>query len=158
MQISVELQESFSYSVIPLLVLIIIVCILTYNIIHTKRDKTTKQNKIQIVKIPEKNIKNIPVIKNKYLEQLEDIENKYKSNKIELRKAYQMISSSIRMFIFEVTDIQTQNYTLEEIKKIDMPILYELVEEYYEPEFAAKSVGDFKEATNKARRIIEKWN
>lgn len=158
MQISVDLQEPFRYSVIPLLILIIVVCVITYIIIHDKRDKSNKQTKIKTVEIPEKNIKNIPVIKNKYLEELDNIKDKYENKKIELRMAYQMISSSIRMFIFEVTDIETQNYTLEEIKKIDMPVLYELIEEYYEPEFSAKSIGDFNEAINKARRIIEKWN
>ncbi len=35
---------------------------------------------------------------------------------IELRKAYQLISEAIRLFVFEITDITTQNYSLKEIK------------------------------------------
>lgn len=107
--------------------------------------------------IPERNIKNIPVIKNKYLQQLNDIEDKYTNNKIELRKAYQLISEAIRLFVFEVTDITTQNYSLTEIKKINIPVLYELIEEYYEPEFASKTIGDFNSSINKARRVINEW-
>ena len=77
---------------------------------------------------------------------------------INLREAYQLISESIRMFIFEVTDITTQNYSLIEIKKLNIPKLYELIEEYYEPEFSSKPSGDFEAAINKARRIIREWN
>jgi hypothetical protein len=62
------------------------------------------------------------------------------------------------MFVFEVTDIETQNYTLDEIKKLNMPGLYELIEEFYEPEFALKSVGDFDNSIEKARSVIKKWN
>lgn len=64
----------------------------------------------------------------------------------------------MRMFVFEVTDIKIQNYSLKEIKKTNIPNLYELIEEYYEPEFASKSVGDFGISIEKARRVIEKWN
>ena len=108
--------------------------------------------------IPEKNIKDIPVIKSKYLNQLNSIEYKYNNEMIELRKAYQLISETIRLFVFEITDITTQNYSLSEIKKLNIPILYELIKEYYEPEFASKSIGDFNNSINKARRVINEWN
>ena len=77
---------------------------------------------------------------------------------IELRKAYQMISETIRMFVFEITDITTQNYTLQEIKRLSIPKLYDLIKEFYEPEFASKSKGNFNDSINKARRIINEWN
>ena len=80
------------------------------------------------------------------------------NNKIELREAYQQISSEMRLFVFEMTDIKTQNYSLAEIKELNLPILYELIEEYYEPEFASKSVGDFNASITKARRVISEWN
>ena len=100
----------------------------------------------------------MPVIKNKYLSQLDSIEYKYNNEMIELRKAYQLISEAIRLFVFEITDITTQNYSLLEIEKLNIPSLYELIKEYYEPEFASKSVGDFNSSINKARRVISQWN
>ena len=159
MQISIDLQEPYTYSIIPLIIVISLVLLESYYFIYL-RNKNKKINieEKNVKEIPEKNIKNIPVIKNKYLNQLDLIENKYTNNKIELRKAYQMISEAIRLFVFEITDITTQNYSLTEIKRLNIPNIYELIAEYYEPEFASKSVGDFNSAINKARRVIKQWN
>ena len=158
MQTTIKLQEPFMYSKNLLIIIICIVLSITcYLIYFYKKKKVVKKEEI-IKAIPNKNIKNIPVIKSKYIEQLEAIEYKYKNEMIELRKAYQLISESIRMFIFEVTDITTQNYSLIEIKKLNIPKLYELIEEYYEPEFSSKSSGNFESAINKARRIVREWN
>ena len=120
--------------------------------------KKTVVKEIKIKEIPEKNIKNVPVIKEKYMKQLTAIEQKYTNKEIELRKAYQLISEAIRLFVFEVTDIKTQNYSLSEIENLNMPSLYELIKEYYKPEFASKSEGDFEVSINNARRVIEEWN
>lgn len=157
MQTSVKLQETFSYSIVPIIVIICIVLAITYYLIYSNRKKkSAKEEKIK--EIPEKNVKNVLVIKGKYLDQLDSIEYKYTSNMIDLRKAYQLISESVRMFVFEITDITTQNYSLKEIKKLNIPNLYELIEEYYEPEFASKPIGDFEISINKARRIIKEWS
>lgn len=157
MQTSIKLQEPFIYSKIPLIIIVCIVFIITYYFVYLKRKKkNVKEDFVKV--IPDRNIKNVPVIKRKYIEQLNSIEYEYTNNTIDLRKAYQLISESIRMFVFEITDITTQNYSLKEIKKLNIPQLYELIEEYYEPEFASKSTGDFGTAINKARRIVQEWN
>ena len=156
MQTSINLQEPFIYSFIPLLIVIVLIILLTFYFIKHRKKKVIEEKDIKV--IPEKNVKNIPVIKSKYLKQLEEIEYKYENEKISLRQAFQLISQTIRMFVFEITDITTQNYSLMEIKKLNMPTLYELIKEYYEPEFATKSVGNFSSAIEKARGVIKKWN
>lgn len=158
MQTSIKLQEPFTYSIILLVIAISFVLVITFYFIYTKKKKQKPQKEEKVKAIPEKNIKNVPVIKGKYLSQLDSIEYKYTSNMIELRKAYQLISEAIRLFVFEITDITTQNYSLAEIKKLNIPNLYELIEEYYEPEFASKSTGDFSNSISKARRVIKEWN
>lgn len=158
MQTSVKLQEPFEYSIILLIIAISFVLLITVYLIYLKSKKQKSKIEEKVKVIPEKNIKNIPVIKGKYLNQLDSIEYKYTNNMIELRKAYQLISESIRLFVFEITDITTQNYSLAEIKKLNIPNLYELIEEYYEPEFASKSIGDFNSSINKARGVIRQWN
>lgn len=156
MQTTVNLQEPFTYSSVILIIIISIIIVFTVYLIYSKkRKKIEKEENVKV--IPKKNIKNIPVIKSKYLQQLNSIENNYNNKKIEIRTAYQLISEAIRLFVFEVTDIETQNYSLAEIKKINIPELYNLIEEYYEPEFASKSVGDFVSSINKARRVINEW-
>lgn len=159
MQISIDLQEPYTYSIIPLIIVISLVLLESYYFIYlSNKNKKINIEENNVKEIPDKNIKNIPVIKNKYLNQLDFIENKYTNNKIELRKAYQMISEAIRLFVFEITDITTQNYSLTEIKRLNIPNIYELIAEYYEPEFASKSIGDFNSSINKARRVINEWN
>ena len=158
MQTSINLQEPFVYSIIPVIIIICLTFIETCYLIYLRKKKNkSKIDEIKVKVIPEKNMKNIPIIKEKYLKQLDNIEYKYANNIIELRKAYQMISENIRLFVFEITDITTQNYSLAEIQRLNIPILYELIKEYYEPEFASKSVGDFKSSINKARRVINEW-
>ena len=154
MQTFINLQEPFTYSIIPLIITLFLIVIITYYL--SKKEVSTLENVIK--PIPEKNVKNIPVIKTKYLKQLETIEDKYNNKTIELREAYQLISEAIRMFVFEVTDITTQNCTLLDLKELNIPNLYQLIKEYYEPEFASKSIGDFNSSINKARRVINEWN
>ena len=157
MQTSINLQEPFTHSLFPLMICLCLTILLSCYLIFTKKKRETPIE-IKVKEIPEKNLKNIPVIKEKYLNELSQIEYKYNNHMIELRKAYQFISESMRTFVFEVTDITTQNYSLSEIKKLKIPELYELIEEYYEPEFASKSIGDFKASIDKARRVINEWN
>lgn len=159
MQTSIKLQEPFTYSVIFVVIITGFVLAMTAYLIYIniiKKKVKVEKNNLKV--IPEKNIKNVPVIKNKYLEQLNSIEYKYTNNMIDLRKAYQLISESIRMFVFEITDITTQNYSLNELKRLNIPNLYDLIKEYYEPEFASKSVGDFEVSIEKSRRIIKEWS
>ena len=157
MQTSINLQEPYQYNILPIIMVFIVIIFIVYYLILHKNITYTKDANDKIKEIPEKNIKNIKIIKGKYLNQLSSIEFKYKAQKIEIRKAYQLVSETIRMFVFEITDITTQNYSLSEIKKLDIPILYELIEEYYEPEFASKPKGDFEKSIIKARRVINEW-
>lgn len=153
MQTSVNLQKPFTYSIIPIIV-ISIICIgyVMWLILKYKVKK--------IKKIPEHIVKPLDMgkIKSKYIKKLNEIEFKLNSNRLTIRTAYQHTSKVIRGFVQEVTKIEVQNYTLDEIKHLNIPELYELVEEYYEPEFARTSVGDIKNSIDKTRKVIEKWN
>lgn len=159
MQTSVNLQNLYSYSSAPLILAILALVFLTIYVYNKKNKPQEKLNKVETTKkIPEKNIKDIPTIKKRYLSDLNSIEDKYQNGKYDLRQAYQQISECVRMFVFEVTDIQTLNYTLTEIKKLNITGLYDLIKEFYEPEFALKSKADFADSINKAKDIVKKWN
>ena len=150
MQVQTELRPMFSYSIWA----IIITLILFIGIIFIRKYERKKVIKKEIV-IPE--YKDLMAIKRNYLTKIQKLFNDFNNKKISKREAYQALSSLVRNFIFEATNIKVQNYTLKEIKMINMPILYELVSEYYDPEFAISSRGNIISSIEKTRMVIEKW-
>lgn len=99
----------------------------------------------------------IDVLRSRYLAELAKLEKAFSEGQLELRDAYQKISSVIRNFVFEATGIKVQNYTLDEIKTANMPSLEALVEEYYSPEFAKMSEGDFHASMERTKKVIMQW-
>lgn len=156
METTVKLQDLYAYSILPISIIVILIIAITIYILIEKIKKKNEIVKIEDVKIIEP--KNIKAIQNKYLKRLDNLRKKLELNKITIRIAYQGLSTLIRYFIFEVTDIKVQNYTLSEIETLNMPFLTELIQEYYAPEFAKQSIGDIKQAIEKTRKVVEKWN
>ena len=156
METTVKLQELYAYSILPISIIAILVIAITIYILIDKIKKKNEIVKIEDVKIVEP--KNIKSIQNKYLKRLDNLRKKLELNRITTRVAYQGLSTLIRYFIYEVTDIKVQNYTLSEIETLNMPFLTELIQEYYAPEFAKQSIGDIKQAIEKTRKVVEKWN
>ena len=76
---------------------------------------------------------------------------------VERRSAYQELSGLIRDFTHDVTGIKVQNYSLREIRRLGMPQLTALVQEYYEPEFARQSMADLRGSLFRTRKAIEQW-
>ena len=131
MQVSTELKPLFSYSTIPIIFIGIIIVGL-FILYFVKRKNKPRDNKIYIIEPPKKNIYQI---KHKYLRNINHLLSNVNNNRISNRHAYQKLSLLIRHFIYEMTLIKVQNYSLNEIEKLNMPILSELVREYYDPEF-----------------------
>jgi len=153
MQVSVKLNDMFSYSVLPILIIIIVIITITGIIIILNKPK--KANKLEI-KPP--SYKNLISIKNTYLNEITILLNNLNNNSITSRRAYQTLSLIIRGFVYEATNIQVMNCTLKDIASLNIPILYELVREYYEPEFSKNTKGNIVNSINKTKEVIEKWN
>ena len=64
-----------------------------------------------------------------------------------------LISVLIRLFVYELTGLEVQSCTLKDIKKLNIPVLYELIKEYYDPEFSKISKGNIK-----TKEVISRWN
>jgi len=156
METTIKLQGLFSYSIWPIIVISIICIVFAVYLLFESLKNKKKVIKIEEVKIIEP--KNIKAIQNKYLKRLDNLRKKLELGKITVRTAYQGLSTLIRYFVYEVTDIKVQNYTLSEIEILNMPFLTELIQEYYAPEFAKQSIGDIKQAIEKTRKVVEKWN
>lgn len=151
MQVQTKLKPMFSYSFLTIVFTAAIIIIIFILIKYIKKKEIRKN-----VIIPTH--KDLISIKKNYLLKLQELSNNLNSNNINSRKAYQNLSNIIRSFVYEATNIKVQNYTLKEIKMINIPILYELVSEYYDPEFAKISKGNISSSINKTRMVIEKWN
>jgi len=152
MQTSVDLQEPFSYSICLIILLIALLLIPI-----TKRILEIIVLRKSSLKIKRLNPINKERIKQKYINKLNKIEKNFIQSKISNRRAYQNLSIIIRYFVYEITGIKVQNYTLEDIEKLDMPLLYELVNEYYIPEFAEHSYGNFVHSLEKTRNVISNF-
>ena len=155
MQVTVELKDMFSYSIIPVIVALVVVIILIILLILSRRRKNKPKNIVQVIIPPEKDIEGI---KNKYLEKIDVLVNDFDNKNLNKRGTYQELSVILRSFIYEMTNIQVQYFTLKEIEKINMPQLYELVKEYYDPEFSKMTKANLIDSIEKTKKVIEEWN
>ena len=156
MKTDIKIREPFSYSLIPIIVLgVIIIAVILYFIAPIIKSFLKKQKaKPKVVKAPKKNI---TAIKLQYLQRLNVIEYELVNQKITIRQAYINMSECIRAFVFEMTGINVQCYTLQEIHYVRMPLLEQIIAEYYYPEFAEQSVSDVIASINRTRGVVHIW-
>lgn len=151
-----ELQDQMSYLTWPIIVggIFLFLCLMCMIIIMLmKRPK--KVAPAPVVAAPVKTLQDIKV---QYYSELQQIDVLISSGKIDLKSAYQQMSTTLRHFIYEATGVKVQNLSLLEIKMLNMPVIANLVEEYYAPEFAEKSVGNFRESIEKTKWVVSQWN
>ncbi len=158
MKTSVELQEPFRYMPVWLIIAIacVLVCIFLQVFFRLRyKGMLRKEKELKVVKPRPEALVNK---KRRYLRELDRLEQNVASGRISVRDGFQRMSVVIRLFVYEATRIRVQDYTLSEIRTLNMPALTQLVAEYYEPEFAEYSVTDIRQSLYKTRRVIEAWN
>ena len=153
MPITVELNDMHSYSPVYFIVIfsVVLISILAFAVVYILKNRTKKE---PVVK---KHVNPVST-KHKYIKMLGATEKDYHENKINNRSAYEQISKIVRCFVYEITGVKTHNFTLDEIRKINMPSLYAMINECYMPEFAFDNDGNVQESLMKARKVIEEWN
>lgn len=156
MNIDVELQDPYMFSTWPIflilgLFILSLIIVAIYFILIRKR---IKDKPIEIKKPP---MSLVAGIKKKYLDAIMKIEDDVAKGKIDSRKAYRELSSVIRLFVFDMTGIKVQNYTLTEISILKIKPLTTLVAEYYSPEFAEGDKGNIKSSLDKTKGVIQRW-
>lgn len=155
MQVTVELQDMFSYSMVPVYIIVplLVAAFVAFFLMKRKRTKKEKVPQIKTVQPL-----NIFAVKAKYNQILMDIERSYSEKKITGRVAYQELSKVIRHFVYEVTGIKVHRFTLTEIQNANMPQLSALIAECYAPEFAVENYSNVLDSIKRARKVIEEWN
>lgn len=141
------LKPMFSYSLLPLFVLLGGIILLLLSLILKK--KTKKQVvRTTLPKVVETKI---------WINDLEELKQQVIENKISNRQAYQKLSKLLRSFTEEKTKKKLSNYSLTEIKKLKIPKISELIEEYYVPEFAKQEEKNILKSIEKTKKVIEEW-
>ena len=156
---SVELQDPMKYYLFWLILALVCVAVIiasqiVFRVLLKDQLKRKKEKKPKIKKVSKKPL---PVLKWEYLQRMQYLERNLVSGGYDKRRGYQELSSLIREFVHDVTGIKVQNYSLREIRRLGMPGLTALVQEYYEPEFARQSMADIRGSLFRTRKAIELW-
>lgn len=154
--ITTQLQDMMSYSKLGIIGLLFLAAVVLIVIVVALIIKIRKNAPDPVPRIASES--KINIAKAKYNKLLMDLEARYQMGKISEKEAYQELSKYIRHFVHDVTGIKVQNYTLEDIGRLNMPMLYYLIAECYAPEFSADASGDLGESIRKAREVIYGWN
>lgn len=159
MPTSIHIQYRFFTGAIPFLILLLIVIILPI-VYLVNKNKENKKNNTKPVDLKQAYAEKAEVLRKKYIMEVRNLEKKITNNEISVRDGYQGLSSIIREFVKEKTDIDVTNKTLAEIRGLNMVPLERLVEEYYEFEFSNNlkdSNEGISEAISKTIRTIQEW-
>ena len=97
-------------------------------------------------------------IRKRSLSDLSALKKLLDSGQIDNREAYQRLSGIVRSFVYGATGIRVTTCTYEEIRSLNMPNLTALVHDYYEPEFAYDSAGEFERSHRVTTDLIRRWN
>lgn len=163
MQTTVKLQAPYEYSsfwvVMPILILIGTIIFFGIKFIsnYMKKKKAEEENnKKEVIKPKDLTFTEIETLKGKYLDLLDELE--MNLDEIGVRKAYQKLSTIIRGFVTEATNVNVNTLTLQEINPKTMPMLYALIQEYYAPEFSQNSESNLNNSILNTRKVIKQWN
>lgn len=162
MPITIELQDMFSYSLLLVLGAIAVVILIGIIGLIVFLKTRNKKQPAPVQPIPEPKSVPTPIsgeqLKQKYCIAIDDLEKKCRDGKMNNRKAYQKLSVILRRFVFELTGVKVHNYTLDEINRLNMPMLSSVINECYAPEFSVDKDGDIYDTMNKARMVIREWH
>ena len=159
MPTSVKLQDMMSYSLIMTIIAVVLILVPVILIIVFKLSKIKPKKKVKRVYKAKPKKKMDPVtLKNVYLEKIKDIETRYVKDLISLRQAHIELSKTVREYCAEASHVPAESLTLKEIEHLNVPSLYLLIKEFYEPEFAHDSDKDIRSSFTNAKEVIRSWN
>lgn len=139
------MQYSFLWLVLAGLLIAAAVCL--FLVFLKRRGKGGKVRKTDFEKVRIQSI-----------EEIGRIERELSAGQISNRDAYIRMSETLRKFVQEATGIKVTVLTRGEIRPLGITSLTRLVEQYYEPEFAEKAIGNIGASINETRELIKKWN
>ncbi len=160
MQTSVDLQDPFSYSTLPIIILasVVIVSLIALITVILIRKRMKAPVKVKKEEIPVFRLKSKESAQKEYLAKIAVVEQQYTSGAIDARAAHQELSAIVRMFVHDLTGINAQNFSLNELKAHNVYQISSLIEGFYAPEFAERSDKETVTSIREAREVILTWN
>lgn len=159
MPVSVELQDPYSYSIWPIVIIVIVIVaslvaiVLLSILIRLRKPAKPKAPVTQIFKP-----KTLADAQREYLGKIAYVEQQYRDGQMDVRTVHQELSAIVRMFVYDVTGVQAQNFSLNELKAYNINQISQLIEEFYAPEFAERTDKQTEDSIRDAREVIYKWN
>lgn len=160
MPTSVQLQSNM-ISCLPVIVLLALILLLPIAYWLVKRillSFKSRPKQPEIILPPPVPRKMPQEIKAEYLNRLYGIQRSYELQEITSKQTYLMLSMLVREFVKKYTGIEATTKTLSELAQMNMPQLYELVIQLYEPEFSLLAEADVRKLILQTKRVIEIWN
>ena len=160
MPVSVELQDPYSYSIWPIVIVTIVIIaslialVALHFVLKMRKGPAKPKTAPAVVFKP----KTIADAQREYLAKIAVVEQQYKSNQMDVRTVHQELSAIIRMFVYDVTGVKAQNFSLNELKANNVNQISGLIEEFYAPEFAERTEKQTDDSIRDAREVIYKWN
>ena len=157
MPTSVKLQDMESYSLILTIIALTLIALpivifLIYKLINrTPRTKVPKPKPVPVIHYDPMQLKSM------YLEKIKEIETRYRNNLIDLRQAHLDLSKTVREYCAKASGVPTDKFTLGEIARLGKPTLFQLIREFYEPEFAYGSDKDINDSFRNAWEVVRVW-
>ena len=152
MKFDVELASPFHYASAYAIIasLLLAVCVGGLIWVFWRRKE---KNETKLETKPAK--MDLNLVKRQYLMRLNELVGRM--SKMDSRECYKELSFLMRSFVFDATGVKVTKFVLHEINRNEFPELYDMIAEFYEPEFSQDERGDLTLAIDKVRRGIESW-
>ena len=165
MTTSVELQEPLSFAVWPWVALAVaLLGAVAFVLIRKLVAYMKKKKELERLAAEERKRNPVPVkpslpeLKDKYMQKIIALENQFLTGQIESREAYEELSNLFRTFIYDATGVPAHKFTLYDMRGFNNPIAYNLVNNYYAPEFSSDTKGNILESIDFTKRAVFEWN
>lgn len=161
METTITLQEPFSYSLWPIMILLVILffsMIIFMAISVNRKNKHKDTNSRRKAKEIIHETPTLEQVKQQYMSALTDLKQQYMDETVSERICYQKLSSMLRQFVSSVSGNDITNMTLTEIRHQGLKQVEQLISEYYEPEFSREAKSDIEGAIERTKKVIEEWN
>ena len=158
MQTSVDLQDPFSYSILPIILVVAAAVILSAVLVAVKliqrrlNGQMKPKEKVKVIKV-----RHPEVIRKDYLARIDKIEQDYTSGKTNVRITHQELSACVRLFVHEMTGINVHTFSLNELKAHGIDKLSGLIEQFYAPEFDLRTDKETMDSIRDAREVVTSW-